>query len=63
MDKRLSFGRIVGKMVRMVETGEVGTCVFYDKIEKNFLVELESYKNKYNPDGICYCDRADFTVI
>ena len=63
MDKRLSFGRIVGKMVRMVDTGEIGLCVYYSKIEKEFQVELDSFKNKHNPAGICFCIRDDFEVI
>ena len=55
MDKRLAFGRIVGKEVRMKETGEVGTCEFWDRVEKVFLVSLESKVSEFNPDGTCYC--------
>lgn len=63
MDKRLAFGRIVGKLVRMKETGETGTCEFYDRCEHVFLIALKSYENEYNPDGICTCDRDAFEVM
>ena len=63
MDKRLAFGRIVEKQVRMKESGEIGVCEFWDRVEKVFHVSLESYKSKFNPDGICICIRDDFEVI
>ncbi len=63
MDKRLAFGRIVGRQVQMKETGEIGICEFYDRVEHAFSVSLKSYENKYNPDGICTCDRDSFTVV
>ena len=63
VDKRLAFGRIVGKLVRMKETGETGTCEFYDRCEHVFLIALKSYENEYNPDGICTCDRDAFEVM
>ena len=63
MDKRLAFGRIVGRQVRMTETGEIGTCEYYDKYEQTFGVALKSYENKYNPDGICTCIRESFEVM
>lgn len=63
MDKRLAFGRIVGRKVQMKETGETGTCEFYDWCEHVFLVSLKSYENECNPDGICTCDRDAFEVL
>lgn len=60
---RLSFGRIVGRTVKMLNSGEVGVCEFYDNIEHVFLISLESKKNSYNPDGILYCERGDFDII
>lgn len=63
INMRLSFGRIVGRKVKMRETGEIGKCEFYDKIEHVFLISLESKKNSYNPDGILYCERGDFDII
>lgn len=63
VDKRLAFGRIVGKNVRMKETGEVGTCEFWDRVEKVLLVSLESKVSEFNPDGTCYCEREDFEVL
>lgn len=63
MDKRLAYGRIVGKYVCMSETGEVGICEYWDRVEKVFLVSLDSYKSRYNPDGICYCTREDFSIV
>lgn len=63
MDKRLAFDRIVGRQVQMKETGEIGICEFYDRVEHVFSVSLKSCENKYNPDGICTCDRDSFTVV
>lgn len=63
MDKRLAFGRIVGRQVRMKVSGEIGVCEYYDKYEHTFGVSLKSYENKFNPDGICTCDRDAFEVI
>lgn len=63
MDKRLAFGRIVGRQVRMKRDGEIGTCEFYDRVEHVFLVALKSCENKYNPDGICTCGRDSFTIV
>ena len=62
MDKRLAFGRIVGRQVRMKDSGEIGVCEFWDRVEKVFQVTLESYKSKFNPDGFCTCLREDFEV-
>lgn len=63
MDKQLAFGRIVGRKVQMKESGEIGTCKFFDRKEHVFLISLESYKNDYNPDGICTCERDAFEII
>ena len=65
-DKRLSYGKIVGKQVRMCEgihNGEIGICEYWDNIEKTFGVSLESCENKFNPDGICTCDRDSFEIL
>lgn len=62
-DKRLAFGRIVGKEVRMKESGEIGMCEYYDKIERVFLISLPSKISKFNADGTCYCDRDSFVVL
>lgn len=61
--KRLAFGRIVGRTVKMLNSGEVGVCEFYDNIEHVFFISLESKKNSYNPNGIIYCERDDFEVM
>ena len=63
MDKRLSFGRIVGKKVMMKRSKEIGICDYYDKYEKVFYILLKSYENKFNPSGSCVCEREDFEVI
>lgn len=63
MDKRLAFGRIVGKKIRMKTTNEIGVCEYYDRVDRVFLVALTSKVSRCNPDGICYCDREDFVVL
>lgn len=63
MDKRLAFGRIVGRKVGMIESGEIGTCEYWDRVEKTFAISLESFRNKFNPDGICTCGRDSFEII
>lgn len=63
MDKRLAFGRIVGRKVRMIRTGEIGTCEYWDKVEKVFMISLESFKSRFNPEGICTTIRDSFEVL
>lgn len=63
MDKRLAFGRIVGKKVKFKETNEIGVCDYYDRVEKCFYVLLESRKSKCNPEGSLCCEREDFEVL
>lgn len=60
MDKRLSYGRIVGRKVKIVETGEIGICDYYDRYERVFYILLESNKSKYNVDGSTCCIRERF---
>lgn len=62
-DKRLAFGRIVDRQVKMLKTSEIGQCKYYDRIEHVFLIALESKKSRYNPDGIIYCARESFIVL
>ena len=66
MDKRLSYGRIVGRKVKIVKTGEIGICDYYDRYERVFYILLESNKSKYNVDGstrCISCIREDFEVM
>ena len=47
----------------MKDSGEIGVCEFWDRIEKVFQVSLESYRSKLNPGGICTCIREDFEIM
>lgn len=62
-DKRLAFGRIVGKKVKMVQENVIAEVMCYDKCEHTFAVCAKEYKSYRNEDGIIWCAREDFVVM